>query len=121
MAKGAVADIYEEAARLTDSDKRGPLAKHAIKSEAASRLLAMVDLAKSEPGISVFPRDLDGDRWLLNCSDGTLDLRTGDLRPHRRQDLLPELLGEQGRTPGRAEVPGLAREREQLLAPEYGW
>ena len=26
--------------------------------------------------------------WLFNCKNGTLDLRTGELRPHRREDYL---------------------------------
>jgi putative DNA primase/helicase len=26
--------------------------------------------------------------WLLNCANGTIDLRTGALREHRREDLL---------------------------------
>jgi putative DNA primase/helicase len=28
------------------------------------------------------------DPWLLNCLNGTLDLRTGELRPHSREDLI---------------------------------
>ena len=34
------------------------------------------------------PEQLDTDPWLLNVENGTLDLRTGELRPHRRDDLL---------------------------------
>ena len=34
------------------------------------------------------PEDLDRDPWLLNASNGTIDLRTGTLQPHRREDLL---------------------------------
>jgi putative DNA primase/helicase len=32
--------------------------------------------------------DLDRDPWLLNCNNGTLDLRTGELHSHRRSDLI---------------------------------
>jgi hypothetical protein len=31
------------------------------------------------------------DPWLLNCNNGALDLRTGELRAHRREDLLTKL------------------------------
>jgi putative DNA primase/helicase len=48
----------------------------------------MISLAESEPGVSVAPDQLDANPWLLNCANGTLDLRTGELRPHRREDLL---------------------------------
>jgi putative DNA primase/helicase len=51
----------------------------------------MIELAKSEPGIPVRPRELDADPWVLNLSNGTLDLQTGQLREHRREDLLTKL------------------------------
>ena len=50
---------------------------HAIKSEAAPRLNAMVELARSEPGIPVLPDELDTRPWLFNCPNGTLELCTG--------------------------------------------
>ena len=37
------------------------------------------------------PDALDRDPWPLNCPNGTLDLRTGELRPHRREDYLTKL------------------------------
>ncbi len=64
---------------------------HARRSEQAPRIAAMVDLAKSEPGIPVLPGELDADPWVLNCVNGTIDLRTGDLRPHRWQNLITKL------------------------------
>src|SRR6266542_2503090 len=52
----------------------------------------MLELAASEPGVPVLPGDLDRDPWALNVRNGTIDLRTGQLRPHRRADLLPKLV-----------------------------
>jgi putative DNA primase/helicase len=66
-------------------------ARWAVKSEAAARLNALLDLARSEPGVPVLPDELDRDPWLFNCVNGTLDLRTGGLRPHRREDMLTKL------------------------------
>ena len=63
----------------------------AVKSESRDRLAAMLEVAKSQPGIAVATDDLDVDPWLLNCANGTLDLRTGELRPHDRADLLTKL------------------------------
>jgi putative DNA primase/helicase len=48
----------------------------------------MVALARSESGIPVTVDQLDRNPWLLNVNNGVLDLRTGDLRSHRRQDLM---------------------------------
>jgi putative DNA primase/helicase len=63
----------------------------ALKSEAAPRINAMLDLARSEPGVPVLPDSLDRDPWLFNCPNGTLDLRTGELRQHQRDDLITKL------------------------------
>src|SRR5262249_25494039 len=67
------------------------LVDHAIKSEQNARIKAMIDLACSEPGIPILPAEMDSDPWALNCLNGTLDLRTGELRAHRREDLLTKL------------------------------
>jgi putative DNA primase/helicase len=63
----------------------------AVKSQEAKRLNATVDLLRSEPGIPTEFDAFDADRWALNCANGTLDLRTGRLRPHDRADLLTKL------------------------------
>jgi putative DNA primase/helicase len=62
-----------------------------LDSESARRINALLDLARSEPGIAILPDDFDRDPWLFNCSNGTLDLRTGILREHRREDLITKL------------------------------
>ena len=41
--------------------------------------------------LAVAPSDFDADPWLVNCENGTVDLRTGLLRPHRREDLITML------------------------------
>jgi putative DNA primase/helicase len=63
----------------------------ALKSESAPRVNAMLDLARSEPGIPVLPEELDRDPWLLNCPNGTLELQTGKLREHRRENYVTKL------------------------------
>jgi putative DNA primase/helicase len=91
MAKDTVRSIYQEAADAGDGDRRKALAKHATRSEAANRLQAMIGLTRSEPGIPVLPADLDGEPWLLNVENGTLDLRSGKLREQRREGLITKL------------------------------
>lgn len=55
------------------------LKKHAAKSEAESRIMAMVRLARAMRPVRA--EDFDRDPWLLNTTNGTVDLRTGILRP----------------------------------------
>jgi putative DNA primase/helicase len=48
-----------------------------------------VDLARSD--VPVMPDELDASPDLLNTESGTIDLRTGDLREHRREDLITKI------------------------------
>ena len=84
-AKRTVRRIYREAEEAPE-DFRKPIGKWAVASEAAHRIDAMLDLAKSDPKIVVAANKLDADPWLLNCLNGTVDLRTGKLRPHNPAD-----------------------------------
>ncbi len=91
-AKRTVRAMYALAAgEDVDEDKAKALIKHALRSESHKAIGAMVALSKSEPGVPVMVDDLDRNPWLLNVQNGTLDLRTGELRPHRREDLLTKL------------------------------
>src|SRR5262249_31776513 len=55
-------------------------------------LKALIAVAQSEPGIAVQVDELDSDPWLLNTQNGTLDLKTGKLRAHRREDLITKII-----------------------------
>lgn len=90
-AKATVRSIGAEALAETDGERRKAGLKWAIRSEDARRRDNMLRLAQVEPGIPVRPADLDRDQWLLNLLNGTLDLRTGELGPHKRSDLITKL------------------------------
>jgi P4 family phage/plasmid primase-like protien len=86
-----VRGIYAEAEDATDSTKRRNIAQHAMRSESHLRIEAMMALARSMPGIPVAPDDLDNDTWLLNAQNGAVSLKSAELRPHRREDLITKL------------------------------
>lgn len=65
--------------------------KWAEISQSRSSIDDMIKLARSEPGIPIMPDDLDTDPWLFNVQNGTVDLRTGELHPHRREDLITKI------------------------------
>jgi putative DNA primase/helicase len=65
--------------------------KYAVAAQAARRIAGMVDLSKSESSISITQAQLDTDPWLLNVENGTLNLRMGTLREHKREDLITKL------------------------------
>src|SRR5215211_544264 len=91
LMKSTVRRIYAEAAEAEDSQERKAIADHAKRSESAKRIHDALRLARSEPGIPIVPCQLDADPWALNVLNGTVDLRTGDLRPHDREELITKL------------------------------
>jgi putative DNA primase/helicase len=82
--------LKKMAGEAIDSDEEG-LLKHVCKSAQASHVEGMVKLARSEEGVPIEPEKLDTDNWLLNCPNGTLDLRTMELRPLRQEDYVTKL------------------------------
>lgn len=66
------------------------LIQHARRSEANSRLDAMVSLTSLF--VPVLPDALDKDQWVLNCENGIVDLRTGNITPHDPQKLITRCL-----------------------------
>lgn len=105
-AKQVVASIYAEAASCansaaiavnagesttTDEGFVDELMKHARDSAKRSRIDAMVSLASTEPEIAASSRLWDSDAWLLNVANGTIDLRSGELQPHRQSDMITML------------------------------
>ncbi|MHB8419129.1 MAG: DNA primase family protein [Myxococcales bacterium] len=67
------------------------IAKFFARSEKRSVREAVQALAAVEEPVQVAPGDFDADPWLLNVRNGTVDLRTGKLRPHRREDYCTKL------------------------------
>ena len=52
----------------------------------AKTVAAVVTLARADRRLAATVDQWDADPWLLNTPDGTIDLRTGELTPHRRAD-----------------------------------
>jgi len=92
LAKATVRQIFSEAAQLEDQEERKKLATHAFKSESHSRVQAMIRMAESEENSTVTPDQLDNHPWLLNCPNGVVDLRTGELLPHQREFLMTKIV-----------------------------
>jgi len=63
----------------------------AKKCQTRARLESIVKLAESELPIATEFEIFDLNPWLLNVENGTINLRTGQLHPHKRTDLLTTL------------------------------
>lgn len=92
FAKRTVRNLYREASDIEDDERRKRAARWAHESERAARITAMIKLAQSEQDIPVAADGLDSDQWVFNCLNGTVDLRTGQARSHRTEDLITKLV-----------------------------
>jgi P4 family phage/plasmid primase-like protien len=91
MAAETAREIYHEAADEPNEEKRNDIVKWAKLSESRVRREAMVKDAANQPGVTVCATIFDTDPHVLACNNGTIDLRTGELRPSRPEDYVSKL------------------------------
>ncbi len=85
LAKATAESLFDEIRGAVD---RSTAMNHAKKSQSRRAIESMLWLARSEPEICARIDQFDEDPYLFNTASGTIDLRTGDVRPHNRDDLL---------------------------------
>jgi putative DNA primase/helicase len=85
--------LTTDALALEDGQERKAAMNLARRAESAASVRGALTLASTEADIVVTPDDLDADPFLLNCTNGTLDLRTGERHPHDPADLLTKMTG----------------------------
>ena len=79
-------NMRQAAKELNDTQ----LTKHAEDSESKHGTDSMIACAKSF--LVIHADTLDSDPYLLNVANGTLDLKTGELREHRKEDFITRLV-----------------------------
>jgi putative DNA primase/helicase len=90
-AKATIRQLHSDALAIEDKETREATVKFAMRSESDHGIRALLSRAAAEEGVTIGADDLDTDPWLLNVLNGTIDLRTGDLRPHSREDLISKV------------------------------
>jgi putative DNA primase/helicase len=102
LATATARGILYEAADVVGVQERQELTKWSHQSQSKQRLEAMMWAARHH--VAAAPEAFDANHWLLNAQNGALDLRTGALRAHRREDLITRLspieFDEQAACPG---------------------
>lgn len=63
---------------------------------------AVESLARADRRLAATIDQWDPDIWLLNTPAGIVDLRTGEMRPYRRQDYCTKITGASPAAPGTA-------------------
>jgi putative DNA primase/helicase len=72
-----------------NKDALSAMFSHAKYSSSKKGIQNMVAMAKSD--LAIGPEELDRDSWLFNVQNGTIDLRTGRLCDHRKEDFITKL------------------------------
>jgi putative DNA primase/helicase len=91
MAKELTREMFRRGGAIEDAILRDSFLDLARATEKAARTNSMLYFAAAQPGIPVMPDELDADPWLLNVENGTLNLKTGELREHNPDDLITKL------------------------------
>lgn len=75
-----------------EPDKECPIARAAKGFTMSRRIEDLMRELRSVPSVHVGPDDFDNRPHLISCRNGTVNLRTGALREHRKTDLLTAYL-----------------------------
>lgn len=82
-------ELAQQAASKGDAD----LVKQAASRLSAPAINSVVTVAKGNEGIRSRIADLDSDKELLNCPNGYVDLRTGNLIEHNPDKMMTKVAG----------------------------
>lgn len=81
--------IHREAAMYTNVEAQKAVSRWARESQAAGRVRAALWCA--QPELVATTDQFDAEDFLLTVKNGTIDLRSGELLPHRREDFLTRM------------------------------
>ena len=87
MAKQITAILLVHASKQATKDEQKDWAAYAVSCGNAGKLKNMIELVRTHVR-TVHKSEFNNQRMLLNLREGTVDLKTGTIRPHDRNDLL---------------------------------
>ncbi|MGC0097524.1 phage/plasmid primase, P4 family, partial [Ralstonia pseudosolanacearum] len=70
---------------------KAEMARQKSKLASSSTIASVEKIARSDPKHAATADEWDADVWALNTPGGVVDLRTGQLRPHRREDRMTKV------------------------------
>jgi len=83
--------LWDEWKKAKIPEQKQIILRWFIKSQNYRQITSMLNMARSNDRIRVFSKQLDCDIYLFNCENGSIDLHTGDFRPHRPDDMITKL------------------------------
>jgi putative DNA primase/helicase len=89
--KETIEHLSRQSSRINDGSVRRKFAAATRRFDNASAIPAVLAMARSDTRVVIKPDAFDLDPFLLNCKNGTVDLRTGVLRVHDPSNNLTKL------------------------------
>jgi putative DNA primase/helicase len=93
FAKVTARGLTDRTMWIRDPSERKAKERETKRLESASAIRGALTLASTESEVAVAVEDLDSDPLLLNCANGVLDLRSGELSPHDPKQLITKSTG----------------------------
>lgn len=92
LAQAMIKQFLSAAVNIEDADKRKTVVRYTFTCLSRKSIDNMLVRAKDQLGMRVDASVFDSDPWLLNCANGTLNLKTGKLQPHAQTDLITRII-----------------------------
>ncbi|MGW1840350.1 phage/plasmid primase, P4 family [Streptomyces sp. NPDC002067] len=88
-AEALYADVRHVVKAMADEPGHDPekLSRHVLNSQQANKVKGMVDMLTSIPGVYATVDQFDAEPHMLAFRNVMIDLRTGEARPHRPEDM----------------------------------
>ncbi len=84
--------LWEQSEAIQDEDLRMKRRKSLVNLEAHGRQTTLIEACQTVPALITGADQLDRDPMLLNCLNGTVELKTGILRPHSPENLITRIV-----------------------------
>ena len=91
LAKKAVRQMHIKALSKSYEEDTLVLLEHAGRSETTRKVEAMVKSAAWEKQLWIHPEDLDCEKMIFNCMNGSIDLTNGRLLEYEQKNLITKL------------------------------
>jgi len=121
--------MQSNAVNLETKGERQALSEWGFGCESSRKIASMIQLARHLPEVPITPDILDTDPYLLGVANGTIDLRTGEIRDSQREDYITRAIPwnyEPGAVPTRwvqfmDEVTGGDKELARYICKALGY
>lgn len=81
-------NLLKQSSKIEDEKIRIARRQELIKLESHNRQLTLIQAFQNVPALITVADQLDREAMLLNCQNGTVDLKTGTLQSHNPSDLI---------------------------------